>query len=72
MPRKFNDSATILLRGLKRLDPLPCANITIAEALAGTRRSPARPKGPIVTLRSTEFCPGSCVAVVTGILAAPS
>jgi hypothetical protein len=30
MPYAFNASATAMLRGLKRLEPLPCANTTSA------------------------------------------
>src|SRR5665647_2120376 len=51
IPRRLNASATRLFLGLNRLDPLPCAKMTIARAPSGRFKVPARPSGGISTSR---------------------
>jgi hypothetical protein len=41
----------MVLRGLSRLEPLPCANTTNALAEAGTLKVPESPSGGIRTSR---------------------
>lgn len=49
MPRFAKASATALLRGLWRLEPLPCAKTTRELAVRGMRSVPAKPSGGIET-----------------------
>src|SRR5271165_5782160 len=51
MPLSLSASATILLRGLKRLDPLPCAKVTSADAPRGMLKAPPSPSGGMSTSR---------------------
>src|SRR5262249_6040447 len=56
-PCAFSPSATAMLRGLNRLEPLPCANATKAAAFSGIRSVPANPMGGMRTSRiSSSIC----------------
>ncbi len=44
-PLAFSASATAMFRGLRRLEPLPCAKRMMPRGSDGTRRSPASPNG---------------------------
>jgi hypothetical protein len=48
-PCAFSPAATAILRGLKRLEPLPCANAMTALALRGYRNVPANLTGGMRT-----------------------
>jgi len=51
-PCEFNAFATAVLRGLKRLEPLPWANTTMAHASSGMRNVPGSPTGGMLTSNS--------------------
>ena len=51
MPLSLSASATILLRGLNRLEPLPCAKATSAKAPCGTLKAPPSHSGGMTTSR---------------------
>ena len=65
MPRTFNALATDLLRGLSRLDPLPCTKITSACASFRNLESTCKPNGRNPDLArfvvaSGPLCAGIC------------
>ena len=55
-PLWFKAWATVILRGLRRLDPLPWAKTIKPAGLSGTFNVPARPSGGIIKSEDVTNC----------------